>query len=119
MTFVEQIIQRANAETLEVQQELFLTLAELIGGRIGGDIQPGDYDDRIRKTPGVCGGSARIRDHRLPVWGLIEYLRLGLTDEQVLDSYPFITQADLNAAKTYYTDHKLEVDLEILMNEMA
>lgn len=119
MTFIEQTIQRANAETLEVQQELFLTLADLIGERIGGEIDAKAYGGRIVKTTGVCGGSARIRDHRLPVWGLVEYLRLGRTEDQVLESYPYIFPQDLEAAKSYYQDHKLEIDLEILINEMA
>ena len=40
--------------------------------------------DRIAKNPDICGGDACIRGHRIPVWGLVEWRRLGLTDEQIL-----------------------------------
>ena len=33
--------------------------------------------DRIRKTPGVCGGDARIADHRIPVWLLVVQKKTG------------------------------------------
>ena len=36
--------------------------------------------DRIRKTPGVCGGEACIRDTRITVRGLVEWHQQGLSD---------------------------------------
>jgi uncharacterized protein (DUF433 family) len=35
---------------------------------------------RIRKTPGVCGGEACIRQTRVPVWVLHRFRSLGRTD---------------------------------------
>src|SRR5205823_922299 len=45
----------------------------------GGRAMPATTD-RITKTPGVCGGDACIRGHRIPVWVLVGYRRLGLPD---------------------------------------
>lgn len=119
MTFIEQTISTVSDQSSEEQRAFFFRIADLIMNSVARDIPEGAYDGRIRKTPGVCGGSARIRDHRLPVWGVIEYLRLGRTDEEVLESYPFIDRNDLEAAKEYYRDRKLEIDLEIAINEMV
>ena len=34
----------------------------------------------IQKTPGVCGGDARVRTTRIPVWLLVLSRRMGRTD---------------------------------------
>lgn len=73
--------------------------------------------DRISKTPGVCGGGACIRGHRIPVWVLEGYRRLGRSDEQLLHSYPSLTLADLKAAWEYVATHSKEIDRAICENE--
>lgn len=73
--------------------------------------------DRISKTPGVCGGDACIRGHRIPVWVLEGYRRLGRSDEQLLRSYPSLTLADLKAAWDYVAAHSEEIDRAIRENE--
>ena len=72
---------------------------------------------RITKTPGVCGGRACIRGHRIPVWGLVRYRQLELSDPEILEAYPSITQADLDAAWEYYTLNRGEIDHDIYENE--
>lgn len=42
----------------------------------------------ICKTPGVMGGEACVRDTRIPVWLLVSYTRLGLSEAKLLDNYP-------------------------------
>jgi len=42
----------------------------------------------IEKTPGVCGGVARIVRTRIPVWGLVQANRLGASETDLLDWYP-------------------------------
>jgi uncharacterized protein (DUF433 family) len=49
----------------------------------------------IERTPGVCGGSARIRKFRIPVWLLEQMRRLGVTEADMLDAYPSLTAEDL------------------------
>ena len=71
----------------------------------------------ISKQPDRCGGDACIRDHRIPVWGLINYRRLGDGWGDILQAYPALTEADLEAALEYYLHNKEEIDRAILENE--
>ena len=73
----------------------------------------------IRKTPGVCGGNARIRDTRIPVWTLWRLKELGRTDTQLLDDYPSLTAGDLEAAWAYAMAHPEEVAAAIKRQGLA
>lgn len=73
--------------------------------------------DRITKTPGVCGGSACVRGHRIPVWLLVGYRKLGLTNARLLEYYPSIEQPDLEAAWEYYEANHNEIEQDIRENE--
>jgi uncharacterized protein (DUF433 family) len=64
----------------------------------------------IEKTPGVCGGEACTRRTRVTVWGLVERRNLGLSDAEILDRLPGVTQADLDVAWEYYEQHCQEID---------
>jgi S1-C subfamily serine protease/uncharacterized protein (DUF433 family) len=73
----------------------------------------------IEKTPGVCGGQARVRNSRIPVWHLVAKHKLGESDAGILDSYPALTQADLDAAWDYYRDNPIEIEQSIWLNDTA
>jgi uncharacterized protein (DUF433 family) len=73
--------------------------------------------DRITKTPGVQGGDACIRGHRIPVWVLVGYRRLGKSDADLLRDYPSLTPADLEAAWEYAAANPDEIDNAIRENE--
>lgn len=73
----------------------------------------------IEKTPDVCGGSARIRRTRYTVHGLVEWKRLGLTDERILEHHPALTPADLQAAWQYYETHRDEIEQALREEEEA
>jgi uncharacterized protein (DUF433 family) len=74
---------------------------------------------RIQKTPGVCGGDARIANHRIPVWGLIVQKKSGLSDADILANYPSLTTDDLAAAWAYYQREPLEIEQLIWLNDTA
>jgi uncharacterized protein (DUF433 family) len=76
-------------------------------------------DDRIVKTPGVCGGDARIKGTRLSIWGLEEWRRLGWSDAQILDAYPQLKPEDLSAAWDYVVQHHDEIENAIRENQEA
>src|SRR5437899_3179886 len=61
------------------------TLSREVNGRFPG----------IEATPGVCGGDPRIAGHRIPVWVIWGYYKLGLTDAQLLANWPSITAQEL------------------------
>jgi uncharacterized protein (DUF433 family) len=73
--------------------------------------------ERISITPGVCGGRACIRGHRIPVWTLVNFRRLGGSDANLLQSYPTLTAADLEAAWEYAAANSEEINSAMRENE--
>ena len=73
----------------------------------------------IEKTPGVCGGDARIANTRVPVWLLVGYRKDGVSDPKLLELYPALTHADLAAAWWYYAEHREEIEHAIQEQEDA
>ena len=73
----------------------------------------------VEKTPGVCGGDARIRKTRITVAGLVERRAHGLSDAEILDRLPGLTEADLSAAWGYYERHRDEIDEAVRENAEA
>jgi len=73
----------------------------------------------IVKTPGVCGGSACVRTTRVPVWSLVLWRRQGVLDARLLEMFPALNQADLDAAWAYDAAHRDEIDGDIQENEDA
>lgn len=73
----------------------------------------------IQRTPGVCGGEACIRNTRHTVAGLVQWRRLGLSDERILEHHPDLTEADLEAAWSDYHQHVEEIDQAIRDDEQS
>ena len=71
----------------------------------------------ISKKPDRCGGDACIRETRIPVWVLVNYRRLGASDADILQAYPGLTPADLEAAWEYAAANREEIDRAIRENE--
>lgn len=64
--------------------------------------------DGVEKTPGVCGGSACIMGTRIPVWTLVNYWRLGSSEEELLRNFPSLKPGDLGRALEYALVHPEE-----------
>jgi len=79
----------------------------------------GHAEERVVKTPGVCGGEACINGTRLTVWGLVQWSRLGWDEGRFFEAYPQLTKEDLAAAWEYAEKHKDEIDQAIRENEEA
>jgi uncharacterized protein (DUF433 family) len=73
----------------------------------------------ISREPDRCGGDACVRDTRITVWGLVEWRRLGLSDEAILQSIPGLTPADLETAWNYAAAHSEEIDNALRENAEA
>jgi uncharacterized protein (DUF433 family) len=71
----------------------------------------------IQKTPGICGGNARIRNTRIPVWTLVAYRDQGSSEAELLHNYPDLEAEDLQAAWDYYQHHRREIDALIAEDE--
>jgi uncharacterized protein (DUF433 family) len=72
----------------------------------------------IVQTKGVCGGRARIRDTRIPVSTIGEYVRKGESRDNLLFLYSYIDPAAIDDAIDYYLDHREEIDEEIEANSL-
>jgi len=64
----------------------------------------------IVKTPDVCNGAARIDGTCMPVWFIASYIN---GDEAILTNFPYLNQAQLDAAWEYYDTHKQEIVSDI------
>lgn len=72
----------------------------------------------IVKTPGICGGRARIDGHRIRVQDVaIEYEWQGLSPEEICHEHPGLTLAQVHAALAYYYDYRDEILAEIKRDE--
>ncbi|MCI0358671.1 MAG: DUF433 domain-containing protein [Planctomycetaceae bacterium] len=71
----------------------------------------------IVATPGVCGGSARIIRTRIPVWTLARMRELGVSEADILRSFPALRAIDLVQAWAYLDTHRAEIEQEIRENE--
>ncbi len=88
-------------------------LLQLVASDLG-DAFPG-----IESTPGVCGGEARIVRTRIPIWVLEQAKRLGVTEADLLCSYPTLRAEDLVHAWAYARAHREEIERQIRENEEA
>ena len=71
----------------------------------------------ITKTRGVCGGAACIKNLRMPVWVLYQARLAGVSDKELLERYPFLTQAELRDAWRYAEDHPREIARKMREND--
>jgi uncharacterized protein (DUF433 family) len=79
----------------------------------------GDASPGIESRPGVCGGDPCIVRTRIPVWVLEQSRRLGISEADLLRSYPALRAEDLANAWAYVRAHREEIDRQIRENEEA
>lgn len=66
--------------------------------------------DRITSTPGVCGGKPCIAGTRIRVLDVyVLYELQGRTPDEIVQSYPHLTLADVHSALAYYYAHPEEI----------
>lgn len=73
--------------------------------------------ERIEINPKVMVGKPVIKGTRIPVELILKMLSQGISNEEILEEYPHITEEDVQAALAYATE-ALEVE-EILPLERA
>lgn len=71
----------------------------------------------IVATPGVCGGAARFIRTRIPVWAIERMRQLGVSEIDILRSYPTLRAVDLVQAWSYAARHRNEIEKAIQENE--
>ncbi len=79
----------------------------------------GDAFPGIEAIAGVCGGEPCIVRTRIPVWVLAQARRLGMSEADLLRSYPTLRAEDLANAWAYTRLHREEIEREIAENEAS
>ncbi len=59
------------------------------------------WEQRITVNPAVRGGKPCIKDTRITVYDVLEYLAGGMTEDQILSDFPDLTRDDIRAALAF------------------
>ena len=65
-----------------------------------------DYSKIITIEPGKRGGKPCIRGLRITVYDVLEYLASGMTQEEVLEDFPYLTKEDILACLAFAADRE-------------
>ena len=65
-----------------------------------------NYRDIITIEPGKRGGKPCIRGMRITVYDVLEYLASGMTNGQILEDFPYLTEEDIRSCLQYAADRE-------------
>ena len=75
-----------------------------------------NYKNIITIEPGKRGGKPCIRGMRITVYDVLDYLASGMTIEEILDDFPYLTEEDILACLAYAADRE-KTQMVIYANE--
>ena len=64
------------------------------------------YQAIITLEAGKRGGKPTIRGMRITVYDVLSYLAAGMTHQQILDDFPYLTEEDIQACLSYAADRE-------------
>ena len=64
------------------------------------------YQDVITIEPGKRGGKPCVRGLRITVYEVLDYLASGMTPEQIIVDFPYLTADDIRACLAYAADRE-------------
>lgn len=64
------------------------------------------YRDRIKVDPQIRSGKPCIRDTRITVYDILEYLAGGMAEETILRDFPSLDVEDIKAALEFAADRE-------------
>jgi uncharacterized protein (DUF433 family) len=65
------------------------------------DLQHEASGPRIVSSPEICGGRPRIRGTRVRVVDVLDMLASGMSEEEIVSDYPYISREDIEASLRY------------------
>lgn len=68
-----------------------------------------NYQDIITIEPGKRGGKPCIRGMRITVYDVLEYLASGMSQQEVLQEFPYLTEEDIRACLAYAADREKQL----------
>ncbi|HEX5810300.1 MAG TPA: DUF433 domain-containing protein [Anaerolineales bacterium] len=60
-----------------------------------------EYKNIITIEPGKRGGKPCIRGMRVTVYDILEYLASGMTEQEILIDFPYLTKEDILASLSF------------------
>ena len=63
-----------------------------------------DYSKIITIDPGKRSGKACIRDLRITVYDVLDYLAAGMSQQEILADFPDLTENDIRACLAFAAD---------------
>jgi len=60
-----------------------------------------DYKSIITIEPGKRGGKPCIRGMRITVYDVLEYLASGMSEQEILKDFPYLTKEDILASLSF------------------
>jgi uncharacterized protein (DUF433 family) len=60
-----------------------------------------NYNEIITMEPGKRGGKPCIRGMRITVYDVLEYLASGMTEQEILNDFPYLAQEDILACLSF------------------
>jgi uncharacterized protein (DUF433 family) len=64
------------------------------------------YQDIITIEPGKRGGKPCVRGMRITVYDVLSYLASGMTHQEILADFPYLTEEDILACLSYAADRE-------------
>lgn len=77
-----------------------------------------NYRDIITIEPGKRGGKPCIRGMRITVYDVLDYLASGMTVDEILDDFPYLTEPDIRACLAYAADRE-KAQMVVYTNETS
>lgn len=68
------------------------------------------YSQIITMEPGKRGGKPCIRGLRIAVADVLGYLASGMTHEQILSDFPYLTEQDILACLAFAADRERKIE---------
>jgi uncharacterized protein (DUF433 family) len=65
-----------------------------------------NHKEIIKIEPGKRGGKPCIRGMRITVYDVLEYLASGMTNQEILDDFPYLREEDILACLSYAAERE-------------
>lgn len=75
-------------------------------GWVPGERNNMDYKQILTLEPGKRSGQPCIRGMRITVFDVLSYLAAGMTHDEILADFPYLTEEDIRACLSYAADRE-------------
>jgi len=67
------------------------------------------YQSILTLEPGTRSGKPTIRGMRITVYDVLSYLAAGMTHQEILYDFPYLTEEDIRACLSYAADRERQL----------